>query len=165
MTNKDSIETKIATAVRYRSFVVESNHIEGLDRNPTFEELQEHARFMELSEVTLDDIVRFVGVYQPDAKLRTKAGLNVTIGNHMPPAGGPGVGYALEELIARVNSSKDAFTIHVEYESLHPFTDGNGRSGRAIWAWMMERHHGGYPLGFLHHFYYQSLDSNRLHTR
>jgi Fic family protein len=37
--------------------------------------------------------------------------------------------------------------------------DGNGRSGRAIWLWQMLRQEGGAPLGFLHHFYYQTLEA------
>jgi hypothetical protein len=35
-----------------------------------------------------------------------------------------------------------------------PTTDGNGRSGRALWLWCMR---GRAPLGFLHQFYYQTL--------
>lgn len=43
-------------------------------------------------------------------------------------------------------------------------TDGNGRSGRALWAWMMLCRGGSYgrakviELGFLHTFYYQTLE-------
>jgi Fic family protein len=52
------------------------------------------------------------------------------------------------------------FAAHVRYEHLHPFTDGNGRSGRAIWAWqMLYQGRGEIPLGFLHHFYYQSIQN------
>ncbi len=54
---------------------------------------------------------------------------------------------------------------HVAYENLHPFTDGNGRSGRALWLWQMM--HGtmrqvnmARDLGFLHTFYYQTLNAS-----
>ena len=143
-------------------FVTESNRIERILRAPTPAEIDAHDRFVSLPRLTLDELIRFVEVYQPDAELRVRAGLNVTVGNHVPPMGGPAVGYALEELLERANTSTSPFSIHVEYETLHPFTDGNGRSGRAIWAWMMENLYGGYPLGFLHHFYYQSLSGARL---
>ena len=42
--------------------------------------------------------------------------------------------------------------------SNHPFTDGNGRSGRALWLWQMNNHA---PFGFLHTFYYQTLENSR----
>lgn len=45
--------------------------------------------------------------------------------------------------------------VHIAYEMLHPFTDGNGRSGRMLWAWQMRN----FPLDFLHTFYYQTLNA------
>ena len=61
-------------------------------------------------------------------------------------------------------ASRTCFEAHVAYETLHPFTDGNGRSGRALWAkHMLADGQDGYWLerGFLHTFYYQSLENTR----
>lgn len=141
---------------RTYSFVVESNRIEGILRPPTQDELDEHDRFMALAVITVEELQKFVGVYQPDARLRDMPGLNVRVGSHIPPPGGPHIPEALAHLLSNMGTPWET---HVEYETLHPFTDGNGRSGRAIWAWQMMDV--GHPLGFLHHFYYQSLDGVR----
>jgi hypothetical protein len=58
----------------------------------------------------------------------------------------------------------DPYILHVEYEQLHPFTDGNGRSGRAMWLYAMKkcgRLEQGLNLGFLHAFYYQTLSAQQ----
>lgn len=141
-------------------FIIESNLIEGIDRFPSEAEIEEHERFINLPVVTVKDLVQFVSIYQPNAQLRNKAGLNVRIGHHIPPAGSPDVENQLKELLDELELMTQ-FEVHCLYEMLHPFTDGNGRSGRALWAWHMVNTVGGYPLGFLHHFYYQSLEASR----
>lgn len=77
------------------------------------------------------------------------------VGDYIAPPGGPDVRAELDRLIFCANHrTMDAHTLHIEYEMLHPFMDGNGRSGRLLWLWMRE---GRAPIGFLHRFYYDTL--------
>lgn len=153
------IDSKLA----YR-LVKQSNAIEGILRRPKKKELAEFQRFISLSvaDMHVVELVRFVRVFQPDAVLRNRPGLNVYIGNHRPIMGGPQVVEELVLLIDEVKQGKlDPWRAHMEYEHLHPFTDGNGRSGRALWVWHMINTGKGHLLArpelFLHTFYYDTL--------
>ena len=144
-------------------FVKESNRIERIDREPTGFELQVSARFLELPNVGIVDLEEFVSICQHGARLRTQPGMNVIIGNHLPPPGGPDIIPALADILEDANAGKNPWQVHVDYETLHPFIDGNGRSGRILWAWQMMKT-GWHPrdgLSFLHYFYYQSLQNAR----
>jgi Fic family protein len=142
-------------------FIYESNRIEGIRRKPTKAEVAEFSRFLQLERPTVAELEHFVSVYQPGAVLRDKPGLDVRVGTYCPPKGGPEIRQQLEELI-RYFRIEGPYKAHMIYESIHPFTDGNGRSGRMLWAWHM--HHIGYAfeLGFLHKFYYQTLSEYRV---
>ena len=144
-----------------RDFVTESNRIEGILREPTSGEIIHHKRLLMLSKITIPDMERFVEGVQHGAQLRDLLGMNVRVGLHLAPAGGPHIAVDLSEILkaASVGASWP-YDTHHRYERLHPFTDGNGRSGRVLWLWMMRGIEQA-PLGFLHHFYYQALQAGR----
>ena len=149
---------KAETISGLTEFVTESNRIEGIGGAPNVEPSQ---AFLSLPEPGLDDLCRFVRD-EAGAELRTEANMNVMIGNHRPPPGGPGIAIELRTLIRQaIDDDATPFNIHRRYETLHPFMDGNGRSGRILWAWQMIHHDiaPGLRLGFLHAFYYQTLDA------
>ncbi len=138
-------------------FVRESNRIEGISRDPTVAECFAHERFLALDKITVRDLEAFVGVVQPGKALRRQIGQNVRVGNHIARPGSPEVEAQLEIILGHMDE-RGAYKTHLAYEDLHPFMDGNGRSGRVLWLWQMG---GQAPLGFLHLFYYQTLDAMR----
>lgn len=150
------IMKSVLTEKNIIKFIEESNLIESIIRQPTTEEITEHKRFVGLEKVTVADLEQFVGIYEPNAKIRNKAGLNVKIGDYVPLKGCMEIITELEKILSNV-TAKNSFDTHMAYESLHPFTDGNGRSGRALWAWQINRLRGFHPPIFLQLFYYQSL--------
>lgn len=140
------------------NFVRESNRIEGILREPTADEIKSFVALLALRRPAISDVEEFVSVYQPGAVLRRLPGMDVRVGQHIAPPGGPGIVDALWVILRDTADGLHPHEAHVRYEMLHPFTDGNGRSGRAVWAWGMKRYRRGFPLGFLHHFYYQTLE-------
>lgn len=140
--------------------IEESLRIEGIHRRPTALEVAEHERILNLDRLTIDALQSHVSVYQPGNILRTQPGMDVRIGSYIAPAGGYKIPQFLQELLNEVNAGTiTPWQAHVDYEMLHPFTDGNGRSGRMLWYWMM-RDRRLANLGFLHGFYYQTLGAN-----
>ena len=147
-------------------FIEESNTIEGIEDAMRSEELEAYKDFLAQDEVNVTMLEKFVQVVA-GAKLRGFDGMNVGVGNFVPPPGGVDLVFRLEGLLGGINAGDiKPFQAHCVYEKLHPFMDGNGRSGRVLWLWHMAKDKQVDPLdviyhiGFLHQFYYQSLEAH-----
>jgi hypothetical protein len=144
------------------AFVEESNRIESIHRPPTDYEIRAHEWLLELPELRVPELELFVREVAA-VPLRRAAGQNVIVGTHTPPPGGPEIEAELQELLAEIHADElTPWEAHVAYEKLHPFLDGNGRSGRALWAWMILREgRNPFARGFLHAAYYEALEAGR----
>jgi hypothetical protein len=144
---------------RLPPFVEESNAIEGILRAPTAKEVRAYATLLRRPELTVQDLVAFADAIC-GARLRLNLGDDVTVGSHRSPPGGPNVGAAVADLLVAIQAHEiDAYDAHVEFVRLHPFIDGDGRVGRALWAWQMLRElRDPFSPGFLHRWYHDSLD-------
>jgi Fic family protein len=151
---------------RLRAFVRESNAIEGITRKPRDAEVEAHRAFLKLEAPTVAGLVALVAVLQPNAELRDRPEVDgVQVGDHVAPPSGPLIRAVLEDILeaaSDLDGEDTPYSVHLSYETLHPFTDGNGRSGRALWLWqMLETGKPEWTLGFLHAWYYQSLSGGR----
>lgn len=63
--------------------------------------------------------------------------IQVYVGAHTPPPPTIAMGqmYGLLSDLMQNPEGLDPAALHVRFEKIHPFVDGNGRTGRMIWWW------------------------------
>lgn len=145
-------------------FIRESWAIEGqeflqLDKDDQHMIVEAHKGFR-TTPLSVASLIAFVKVCEPKARLRTNKGDDVSVAGHRAPAGGEQIPVMLEALLKQiVNETRPvhavAFDYYWRYLWLHPFTDCNGRSARALWYLIA-----GIPpegQGFLETYHYRSL--------
>lgn len=146
-----------------RRFISESYGIEGIFIDPEDIDNADVAatqHFLALETITVEDMQELALSMGAECKLRERKGMNVQVGGYTPVRGGPGMQTRLNYVL---DSESSPYLVHRQYEKLHPFMDGNGRTGRLLWLWQTMKLNGGVipAIGFLHTWYYESLKAGR----
>ena len=140
-------------------FLLDSNKIEGIFARPTKDQIFKARAFIALPAVGVADLCNMCNAFQPGALLRTQPGMDVRIGRHKPPKGGPEIILDLQYIL---ESEAPPHVAHKWFEALRPFMDGNGRTGRIYWYWHMLKLGHKTHLSFLETWYRQSLEEDVL---
>ncbi len=155
-----------------KEFIRESNLVEGIDNAAEDEQSWQAWQWLKnqevLSQTVMLELHRRIMINQLGNIAGHFRNVQVYVGNHVRPSGevmrGELYGWGIDML-----ERFDQFTareMHVRFEKIHPFIDGNGRTGR-MFMWWHELKRGEDPTMIRsneadRHYYYQWFRENEL---
>lgn len=126
--------------VDMREYIRESNLIEGIDSEQAdkdcllaWERMQSYDTMTHYSLMLMH---RMITHSQPDLSPSEKGNyrrIQVYVGKHVPPAAHMVPSLMMDYL--STFEAMDPIEAHVRFETIHPFVDGNGRTGRMLLWW------------------------------
>lgn len=119
-----------------REFVRVSNRMAGITREPTAAEVGAHRGLLAANSLRVENLELFIHHIAPGAELRDlpldAEDEDLAIGDDVR------ADLATIVLAAQARAASPD-RLHRIYQRLRPFTDGNGRCGRALWMWQVMR--------------------------
>lgn len=157
---------------RMRELIEQSNLIEGIDDPAEIEQSLVAWDYLikykaNLSHTTIRKVQKIITLHQTDLRpdqrgyYRDMSKVNVRVGWHIPPAWAL-VPAAMDAWLLEYKEL-DPWPAHKRFETIHPFVDGNGRTGRML-MWWQEVKSGLEPtmISAADRFvYYRRLEENR----
>lgn len=147
-------------------FILESNMIENEFPDIGEPMIQLYRNFINYPLMTVTALNAFVITICPKkGKIRDNFGMDVMVGHHIAPPGSPNMPNILDDHLKSC-PRRTPYENHLRYENLHPYLDGNGRSGRALWLREEYQLNGNTVprRSFLHQFYYDTLANQETRT-
>jgi hypothetical protein len=99
-------------------------------RDPTEDEIATHERLLKLVQLHPTTVGDFQAAIAPGKPLRERPGMNVRVGNHIAPEGGPNIIRRLQRILSNANdASRSPWSVHIAFETLH-----RGEATKALYA-------------------------------
>lgn len=120
-------------------FVRVSNRMAGIIREPTASEISAHRGLLAANALRVENLELFVH-HVAHGALRSEPGARTPSANErMPPPAGDLKADLATIVLAAQKQAASPQRLHRIYTLLSPFTDGNGRCGRALLMWQIIR--------------------------